>query len=128
MPTSLVPKGMENYIDDWQMSPGLAHDGFVFMTGFTGATPEGGYAEQAEEQIEAVFSKIAAVLAEADLGFGHVVEMTSYHIGLRDHLEAFKAIRRRFVQEPFPAWTAIEVAGFVREGALVEVKCIARLS
>ncbi len=128
MPTSLVPKGMESYIDDWQMSPGLAHDGFIFMTGFTGASPEGAYSEHAAEQIEAVFSKIEAVLAVADLGFEHLVEMTSYHIGLRDHLEDFKAVRRRFIQKPFPAWTAIEVAGFVREGALVEIKCVARRS
>ena len=52
--------------------------------------------------------------------------MTSYHVGLRDHLEIFKQIRARYVVEPYPAWTAIEVAGFVSEGAIVELRCIAR--
>lgn len=59
------------------------------------------------------------------MGFGNLVEMTSYHIGLRDHLELFKSIRSEYVQEPCPAWTAIDVAGFVREGAIVEIRVIA---
>jgi enamine deaminase RidA (YjgF/YER057c/UK114 family) len=126
MPNSIVPAGLESYITDWKMSPGLEHDGFVFMTGFTGATADGQYSENHEEQIEAVFSKIKAVLGEAGLGFEHLVEMTSYHVGLRDHLDQFKSIRAKYVQEPFPAWTAIEVVGFVRDGAVVEIKCIAR--
>jgi len=60
------------------------------------------------------------------MDFGHIVEMTTYHVGLRDHLEVFKSIRDEFVKEPFPAWTAIEVAGFVREGTIVEIRVIAR--
>ena len=60
------------------------------------------------------------------MGFGHLVEMTSYHVGLRDHLEVFKSVRDSYVVEPYPAWTAIEVAGFVREGAIVEIRVIAR--
>lgn len=59
MPRSRVPKGMERYVDDWQMSPGLADDGFIFMTGFTGASPDGACSKHAAEQIETVFSKIA---------------------------------------------------------------------
>ncbi len=126
MPTSIVPEGLESYINDWKMSPGLEHEGFVFMTGFTGASENGQYSDDHGEQIEAVFAKIKAVLGEAGLGFEHLVEMTSYHVGLRDHLDQFKKIRANYVQKPFPAWTAIEVSGFVRDGAVVEIKCIAR--
>lgn len=126
MPKSIVPKGLESYIDDWKMSPGLEHHGFIFMTGFTGAAANGQYSDDQGEQIEAVFAKIRTVLDDAGLGFEHLVEMTSYHVGLRDHLEQFKEIRAKYVQEPFPAWTAIEVAGFVRDGAVVEIRCIAR--
>lgn len=126
MPKSIVPDGLQGYISDWQMSPGLEHDGFIFMTGFTGASDQGVLSENPVDQIEAVFHKIKLVLEEAGLGFENLVEMTSYHIGLRDHLNDFKAIRAKYVVEPFPAWTAIEVAGFVRDGALVEIRCIAR--
>ncbi|WP_208352798.1 Rid family hydrolase [Pseudaestuariivita rosea] len=126
MPKAIVPTDLADYVSDWKMSPGLEHEGFIFMTGFTGASKDGQYSDDPAEQIEAVFTKIRAVLEQAGLGFQHLVEMTSYHIGLRHHLDQFKSIRAKYVQEPFPAWTAIEVAGFVREGAVVEIKCIAR--
>jgi len=35
--------------------------------------------------------------------------------------------RRAYVRDPFPAWTAVEVAGLRREGALVEIRVIAAL-
>lgn len=73
------------------------HNGFIFMTGFTGASPDGQYSDNHVEQIEAVFAKIQAVLREAELGFEHLVEMTSYHVGLRDHLDQFKSIRAKYV-------------------------------
>jgi enamine deaminase RidA (YjgF/YER057c/UK114 family) len=66
------------------------------------------------------------VLEEAGLNFSAIVEMTSYHVGLRDHVASFKRVRDEFVEEPYPAWTAIEVAGFVREGAIVELRAIAK--
>ncbi len=72
------------------------------------------------------FEKMGLVLRKADLDFSSVVEMTTYHVGLRDHLDLFKAVRSDYVREPFPAWTAIEVTGFVREGAIVEIRAIAR--
>ena len=128
MPSSIIPPGLEGYVTDWQMSPGLDHGGFIFMSGFTGASAGGVLSQNAGEQIEAAFEKIQLVLEEAGLGFEHLLEMTSYHIGLRDHLEVFKAIRTRYVTPPYPAWTAIEVAGFVRQGAIVELKCVARRS
>ena len=71
------------------------------------------------------FRKIGLVLKEAGLDFGALVEMTSYHVGLREHLSLFKAVRGDYVREPYPAWTAIEVAGFVREGAIIEIRAVA---
>ena len=123
---SHVPSAFKEYYDDWNMSPGLEANGFIFFTGFTGAAPDGTLSSIPKEQIVHAFEKVALVLKEANLDFSHVVEMTTYHIGLREHLEDFKNIRSTYVVEPYPAWTAIEVAGFVREGAVVEIRVIAR--
>ncbi len=103
MPKPVVPESLKSYVTDWMMSPGLEHGGFVFMTGFSGADSDGLLADDPTDQIEAVFEKIGMVLAEAGLSFEHLVEMTSYHVGLRDHLNAFKDIRAKYVSEPFPA-------------------------
>ena len=64
---------------------------------------------------------------EAGLSFGAIVEMTTYHVGLRDHFDRFNAVRADYVDEPFPAWTAVEVAGLRHEGAVVEIRVVAAL-
>ncbi|WP_282595323.1 hypothetical protein [Mesorhizobium mediterraneum] len=35
-------------------------------------------------------------------------------------------IRAQHVREPYPAWSAVEVAGFASEGIVVELKVVAR--
>ncbi|GAB5468596.1 MAG: RidA family protein [Rhodospirillales bacterium] len=123
---AIVPKEMQGYRDDWQMSPGVACQGFVFLTGMTGKGLDGSLSADPETQIRQAFARVQSVLAEAGLDFGHVVEMTSYHVGLKQHLEVFKRVRAEVVREPYPAWTAIEVAGFVSDGVIVELRVIAR--
>ncbi|WP_434052282.1 MAG: RidA family protein [Roseibium sp.] len=123
--TAVIPRDMQTYYDDWNMSPGLACGDFVFLTGFTGADPSGSMSTDPEAQMRNAFGKVEQVLAEADLDFSAVVEMTTYHVGLREHLQLFKDVRSEFVRPPYPAWTAIEVAGFVHEDAIVEVRVIA---
>lgn len=75
--------------------------------------------------MRAAFDKIGLVLDEAGLSFRSIVEMTTYHIGLRDHFEVFDRVRLSFVHAPYPAWTAVEVAGLRRPGAVVEIRVIA---
>lgn len=79
------------------------------------------------EQFRATFDKIAIVLNEANLTCAAIVEMTSYHVGLAGHFDLFAQIRAEYVSDPLPAWTAVEVAGLRRAGALVEIRAIAAL-
>lgn len=109
------------------LSPGIVSRTHVYLTGMTGSGPDGTMPEGLDEQFAQAFEKIGAVLREAGLDFGSIVEMTSYHVGLRDHFDRFCAVRSRYVVEPFPAWTAVEVAGLRREGAAVEIRVIAAL-
>lgn len=124
---AIVPQGSQAAVDQMKLSPGIISGGHVFLTGMTGSSPDGSMPDSLETQFRQAFDKIAAVLCEAGLGFGAVVEMTSYHIGLRDHFDQFCAIRAEYVQAPFPAWTAVEVAGLRREGAVVEIRVIAAI-
>ena len=80
-----------------------------------------------EVQFRGAFEKIGLVLREAGLTFESVVEMTTYHVGLRRHFDLFNAVRLEYCREPFPAWTAVEVAGLRREGAVVEIRVIAAI-
>ena len=124
-PKAIIPAGSTDAMHQLALSPGVLSGGHLFVTGMTGSTAQGIMPEDPETQFRAAFDKIGAVLAEAGLGFDAVVEMTSYHIGLRAHFDLFATVRRSYVCDPFPAWTAVEVAGLRREGALVEIRVIA---
>lgn len=92
----------------------------------TGSGPDGSMPSDPSAQFHAAFHKLEAVLAAGGLGFSDVVDMTSYHINIREHFAAFEQVQAHYVQAPFPAWTAVGVAELRRAGALVEVKVIAR--
>lgn len=127
MARAVIPKGYETAYETLRFAPGVVSNGHVFLTGMTGSGPDGQMPEDPETQFQQAFEKIAGVLAEAGVDFASVVELTSYHVGLRAHFDVFDAVRKRFVRPPYPAWTAVEVAGLRRPGALVEVKAIARM-
>ena len=107
-----------------RMSPAIVSGDHVFLTGITGGDARGAIPDDPERQFDAVF-EAELVLAEAGLTLDAVVEMTTDHVGLRDHFDLFDAARLRHLREPFPAWTAVEVGGLRREGALVEMRAIA---
>ncbi|WP_425248200.1 Rid family hydrolase [Desulfospira joergensenii] len=44
-----------------------------------------------------------------------------------EHLEDFKRIKDEFINEIYPAWTAIGVSELAVEGALIEIRVIAKL-
>ena len=125
MKRAIVPAAARDSAAALKMSPAIWANGFVFLTGVTGSLPDGAMPTQSEAQIRSAFDKIGQVLAEAGLGFDAVVEMTSYHVGLRGHFELFDRVRLDYVAPPYPAWTAVEVAGLRREGAIVEIRVIA---
>ncbi|WP_299024679.1 RidA family protein [uncultured Sulfitobacter sp.] len=122
---AVVPAGMENYVTDWQMSPAIWAGDMLFLTGMTGAGPDGGVSDDPQTQITLAFERASAVLAHAGLSFDDVVEMTSYHKDIAGHIDVFRSIRAQYVKTPFPAWTAIEVTGFVTPGTLVELRIVA---
>ena len=122
---SITPEYLKDYYSGWHMSPGLECGGFIFLTGVTGYDENGSISADPETQFRAAFDKVALILNHAGLEFEAVVEMTTYHINLHDNLALFRTIRDEYVQEPWPAWTAIEVTGFVTKGALVEIRAVA---
>jgi enamine deaminase RidA (YjgF/YER057c/UK114 family) len=65
-------------------------------------------------------------LTEVGLTLSDVVEMTTYHVGLKEQLEVFKQIKDEFINEPYPAWTAIGVSELAVDGALIEIRVIAK--
>jgi enamine deaminase RidA (YjgF/YER057c/UK114 family) len=73
-------------------------------------------------------SNIVAVLAEADAGPEHIVRMTWYLADRQEYLaraQELGQLYRDIIGKHFPVMTAIEVSGFVEEGAKVEIEATA---
>ena len=124
----IIPPEYHAVADQLKLSPALISNNHVFLTGVTGAGPDSQMPDDPEIQFRNAFEKIGQVLRHANLMFADVVEMTSYHVGIRKHFDLFAAIRSEYVQKPYPAWTAVEVAGLRREGAIVEIRIIASIN
>jgi enamine deaminase RidA (YjgF/YER057c/UK114 family) len=54
------------------------------------------------------------------------MEITTYHVGLKQNLNAFMNAKNEFIAGPYPAWKAIGVSELITEGALVEIRAIAK--
>ena len=126
MKRTIAAPQFAHYPDDWHFSPVLMSGDFAFLSGQTGTHPDGTISLDPEQQFRDGFSFLKANLAEAGLSFDDVVEMTTYHVDLRKHLEAFIKVKDEHVSPPYPAWTAIGVSELIIEGTLVEIRIIAR--
>ena len=124
---AIVPPEFRAGADQLKMSPAILSGTHVFLTGTTGSDVQGQMPQDHATQMRNAFDKIGTVLQEAGLSFDAVIEMTSYHIGLRTHFDLFDSIRLMYFDAPYPAWTAVEVAGLRREGAIVEIRAIANI-
>jgi enamine deaminase RidA (YjgF/YER057c/UK114 family) len=99
---------------------------FLFLSGITGVHPDQSLSHEPEAQFRDAFEFVATHLDTAGLQFGHIVEMTTYHVGLRKHLNSFIKIKDEFVGPPYPAWTAIGVTELITDGTLLEIRVIAK--
>ena len=115
-----------HYPAEWHFSPVLDTGEFAFLSGVTGVHPDGSLSPDPETQIRDTFGFLKANLAAADLSFDDVVEMTTYHVGLRAHLPIFTEIKDDYIAAPYPAWTATGVTELITEGTIIEIRVIAR--
>lgn len=115
-----------HYADDWHLAPVLDTGEFVFLSGVTGVHPDLSVPADPETQFRNAFSSVAKNLNAADLGFENIVEMTTYHVDLRRHLNTFIKVKDEFILKPYPAWSAIGTTELITEGTLVEIRVIAR--
>ncbi|WP_136657790.1 RidA family protein [Nitratireductor sp. XY-223] len=122
---AIVPPALREAAEQLKMSPAVLSGNHLFLTGSTGGDADGVMPDDPEAQMRNAFDKIGFILREAGLGFEAIVEMTTYHVGLREHFDLFDSVRLDYVDAPYPAWTAVEVAGLRREGAVVEIRVIA---
>jgi enamine deaminase RidA (YjgF/YER057c/UK114 family) len=109
----------------WKFSQAVSVGHILFCSGQIGAAADGTIPDDPRAQFEQAFENVDDVLSAAGLSVADVVDMTSYHVDLEQHLAAFAGVRERWVGSARPAWTSIGVAQLAAPKALVEVKVTA---
>ena len=126
MKKPIVPPAFAHYPEEWHFSPLIESGDFIFVSGVTSCRPDDTVSADPETQFRDAFTFMGLHLAAAGLTFDDIVEMTTYHVDLRRHLDAFVKVKDAFVVAPYPAWTAIGITELITEGALIEIRVIAR--
>ncbi len=115
------PKGYSNGI--------CAHGTMIFVSGMVGWDERGrlvgnDFVSQAHQALK----NVVAVLDEAGASPAHIVRMNWYRADKAEYLAAQKQlgeIYREIIGPHYPAMTAVQVAGFVEDGARVEIEVTA---
>ena len=124
-PQPVVPTSRTAESERWKFSQAIRAGDFLLCSGQIGIMPDGTVPTDPPEQFEQAFGNIAVVLEAAGFSWHHVVDMTTFHVGLPDHFGTFAAVRERWLGDVRPAWTALGVAALASPDALVEIKITA---
>jgi enamine deaminase RidA (YjgF/YER057c/UK114 family) len=99
---------------------------YVFLSGVVaGMRPDQSGETAMEQSFDRAFRNVATVLRAAGADWDDVVEMTTYHTDLPAQFDVFARVKDRYVGEPYPAWTAIDVDRLLPDRGIVEIRVIA---
>lgn len=125
---AFVPTAWEGFYAETNIPAAVLVGGTLRLTGHTGETADGSFSTDAETQIRQVFQNIELTLADAGVQWSDVVEINSFHVGLAAQAEATMRVAAQFLEDPYPAWTAVGVTELIIPEALVEISCVAIVS
>ncbi len=121
----VIPPGTESATERFHFSAATRVGDLLLCSGQIGTAADGSIPDDPAEDFRNAWRKVGEVLAAAGLGYGDIAEMTTFHVGLQQHLGTFFAVRDEFLSAPWPAWTAIGVSELAVPGARVEIKVTA---
>jgi enamine deaminase RidA (YjgF/YER057c/UK114 family) len=121
----ILPDADRRSYDGFHFAPAVRAGELLFCSGQIGVGSGGKVPDQPEEEFRNAWTAVGRILTEAGLTYDNIIEYTTYHVGLQQHLPAFMKVRDEFISEPWPAWTAIGVSELAVPGARVEVRVVA---
>ena len=120
----IVPPGSEALYSDLHFAQATSAGGLILCSGQIGTDENGKIPESAEDEFRRAWQKVRSVVQAAGASMADIVEISSFHVGLRANLGTFMKVKDEFVKEPYPAWTAVGVTELAVEGARVEIRVV----
>lgn len=121
----IVPESDKSLYNNFHFAPAVRTGNLVICSGVIGSGGDGKVPESAADEFRLAWQGVGQVLEEAGLNYSNIVEYTTFHVGLNDHLADFMKARDEFLSEPWPAWSAIGVSELAVRGGRVEIRVIA---
>ena len=125
----IIPASMRSSYENFHFAPAVLDGELLRCSGIIGVDRETKeVSSDPETQFAQAFENLGEVLKEAGGNYSDVSEMTTFHVGLNEHLNVFLEVKDRYIQEPFPAWTAIGITELAYPAGLVEIRVNAKIA
>ena len=121
----VIPEGSQKTYEAMHFAPAVKHNGLIMCSGVIGMI-DGKVPEKAEDEFRAAWQGIQHTLKAAGAELTDILDFTSYHIGMKDHIRAFVSVKDEFLSDPYPAWSAIGTTELAMPNARVEIRVTAR--
>lgn len=120
--------GARPWSERYTFVPAMRVGRMVWISGTTATDDEGRITAPGDiaGQTRQIFRKFERLLTSLGGSCEDIVETTDYYTTAENY-KATADVRREFFRTSRPASTGVEVAGLLREGALIEIKAVAVL-
>lgn len=112
--------------EEWGYADAVIDGDHIWLSGVVAGLRPGATLADQGATYDRAFQRIGDVLERSGASFDGIVEITPFHTDLPAPIDAFKRVKNRYIREPYPAWTAIDIARLVSDWGLVEIKIVAR--
>ena len=121
----IVPESSQALYDQYHFSPAVRAGDLVYLSGIV-ASYEGEETDaDMEAAMERAFARIDVVLKEAGADWSDIVDLTTYHTSIPDQMPTFMKVKDKWIPEPYPAWTAIDIDRLFPDRGFAEIKVVA---
>ncbi|HEX7347565.1 MAG TPA: Rid family hydrolase [Candidatus Limnocylindrales bacterium] len=110
---------------DWGYADAVVVGDTVYLSGVVAGVRAG--ETDLKLAYERVFARIGKILERSGASWDDVVDITSYHTDLTTQMPAIVAVKKKYMRDPPPAWTAIGVSRLIPGNGITEIKMVAKL-
>lgn len=97
----------------------------IYFSGLV-ADPEPGETDL-RPAYDRAFQRLGEILNRAGASWDDVVEITSFHTDMQVQMRPLIEVKKKYIREPHPAWTAVQVAKLGDPRAVTEIRMIAKV-
>jgi enamine deaminase RidA (YjgF/YER057c/UK114 family) len=116
-----IPAPSGSYIHGIEVPPGART---VYVAGQTPGRMDGSVPEAFEEQVELVWQRIGAILADAGMGYADIIRVCTY-VTKPEYMPKTSVARKRILGDHRPTATLLCITSLADPRYMVEIDCIA---